>query len=105
MQVAFHAPLLSAKCYKTAAVKKTFVTQPVFSQESRKSEMVARFDHFVTGKSPQADARGDNPVRKGGDFAICARVTISPKKATSAVTGGLLAFQPLPHQPQADEAV
>ena len=26
MQVALHAPLLSAECYKTAAAKKTFVT-------------------------------------------------------------------------------
>jgi hypothetical protein len=26
MQVAFHAPLLTAECYKTAAAKKTFVT-------------------------------------------------------------------------------
>jgi hypothetical protein len=37
--------------------------------------------HFVTVKSPQAQARGYHPALECGEFAICALVTISPKRA------------------------
>jgi len=37
---------------------------------------------YVTGKDPQAYARGYNPVREGGDLRFCAPVTISPRQST-----------------------